>query len=50
MMLRIALGHVVIVFCVGCSANDVEDVGEHLWNCNSVDETGVGGNLGGYTN
>ena len=32
-------GHVVIVLYIGCSAEDVEDAGECLWNCNSIDET-----------
>ena len=40
MMLRVAHGHAVIVLYIGCSAEDVKDVGERLWNCNSIDKTG----------
>ena len=39
-MLRIAHGHVVVVFCIGCSAANIKDAGEHLRNCNSIDKTG----------
>ena len=40
MMLCVAHGHAVIVLYIGCSAEDVKDAGERLWNCNSIDETG----------
>ena len=37
-MLRVAHSHAVIVSCIGISTDNLEDAGEHLWNCNSVDE------------
>ena len=38
-MLCIAHGHAVIVLYISCSAEDIEDAGECLWNCNSIDKT-----------
>ena len=37
-MLCVAHSHVVIVSCIGVLTDNLEDAGEHLWNCNSVDE------------
>ena len=57
-VLHVAHGHVVIVLNIGCSAKYVEDAGEHLWDCNPIDEAGpqlmvvsrVFGFLGGIGN
>ena len=39
-MLCIAHSHAVIISCIGISTDNLEDAGECLWNCNSIDEPG----------